>query len=299
MRVRLFTLALVALLSMAALPCQAADDDSALYDRLTTSKAGAIVSVKLTLTVKITFQGNAMPPRQINQAATGIIVDPSGLVMVPASLVDVAGMLRGMRGAEGVESSTVPSDIRVIFPGDTREYAAILGAKDSKLGLAFLLIKDLEGKAPVSLDLSKKVDPRVGQTLYGVSRLEEGFDHAAVVGRARVVGTVTKPRDMWVLEGAGENIGEPLYTEDGAVAGVVSMQQAVGGEDQRLFLLPLKIAVPTIERALKGSQDELNRIRDEEAEAKANEKPAEPEKPAQPEKPAEPEKPDGEGSSDK
>ncbi len=277
MRIRLAASALAALWALAPLSARASEDDAAVYEQLATAKAGAVVSVKLTLTVNITFQGNAMPPRQVNQTGTGVVVDPAGLVMVPSAIVDVSHMMRGMR-MEGVESNSVPSDIRIVFPGDTREYAAILGATDSKLGLAFLLIKDLEGKTPVALDLSRRADPKVGQRLYGVTRLEEGFDHAPVVGQVRVVGTVTKPRDMWVLAGGGENVGEPLYAADGAVAGVVAMQQSVGGESQRIFLLPLKIAVPTMERALKSGQAELERIREEEAEAKAKASAAEKDK---------------------
>jgi hypothetical protein len=203
----------------------------------------------------------------MNQAATGVVVDGCGFVLVPANALEFQlPMARQFR--QGVEMSAVPSDIRVIFPGDTREYPAILGAKDSKLNLAFFLIKELGDCKPVALDTTRQATPKIGDTLYGVSRLEEGFDNAPVVSRARICGQVTKPRDMWALEGGSQHVGEPLYDHTGAIAGIVATQQAVGDDAERHFLLPLKIAIPTIARALKTSQEELDRIREEEAEAK-------------------------------
>ena len=163
-----------------------------------------------------------------------------------------------------------PSNIRVIFPGDTKEYPAVIGAKDSKLGLGFILIRDLAGKTISPIDLTAKSEPKTGMTLYSVLRLGQGFDHAPMVQRVRISGQVTKPRAMWILQGAGGSAGKPLYDAAGAAAGIVVQQEGVGeGAGSRTFLLPLGVALSTIKNSLKKSKAELERTLEEEEEAAA------------------------------
>ena len=52
-----------------------------------------------------------------------------------------------------------PTNLRVIFAGDEKEYEAILGATDSKLGLAYVLIRDLKGRTAGAVDLNKAAEP--------------------------------------------------------------------------------------------------------------------------------------------
>jgi hypothetical protein len=130
-----------------------------------------------------------------------------------------------------------------------------------------VLIKDLAGKKIVPVDMTRTVEPVVGSTLYGVTRLDEGFDHAPMCTRARIAGSVTKPRTMWIIQGAGGHTAKPMYDATGAVAGVVVQQEGVGDSSEiRQFLLPLKVAVPTVAGALKKAKDELEAILDAEAE---------------------------------
>ena len=264
--------ALLAVVLLAASAVQA--DETDVYQKLIAQKAGPVVSVKFVLRIKISMAGQAGRERENNASAAGVVVDASGLVMLQAAAFNLRmGLPRGMM--RQMDITAVPSNIRVIFPGDTREYPAVLGAKDSKLGLAFVLIKDLGEKKVLAADLETTVEPKVGQTLYGVTRLEQGFDYAPVCSRVKVSGAVTKPRTMWVVEDARDQVGMPLYDETGAVAGIVVRQEGVGEDAGTLpFLLPLTVAKPTIAGALKKAKEELERILDEEAEAEAKPEPA-------------------------
>jgi S1-C subfamily serine protease len=245
-------------------------DDEEIFTRLMAQKADSIVSVKFVLTVKVTQGGQpVMAPQEQATNATGVIVDKSGLIMLPGNAFGAGGIPRQIR--DRFQISAVPSNLRVVFPGDTKEYDAVLGAKDSKLGLAFVLIKDLGGKEIMPIDMATAVEPKVGQVLYAVSRLDQGFDFAPMVSRTKVAGRVTKPRDMWIIEGVGEeNIGAPLYDAAGAMTGIVVTQEGVGEDSSmRPFLLPLKVATPTVANSLKKSKEELDRILEEAEEAAA------------------------------
>ncbi len=268
MRIRTFTLGLCAAALLALAPAARAED-VATYEKLMTAKASTVVSVKFVLNVKIMSGGAAMgPPREQSTSASGVVVDASGLIMLPAE--SLGGDRTVSQRGQQFTISARPSNIRVIFPGDTKEYSAVIGAKDSKLGLGFILIRDLAGKTLTAVDLVTKSEPKTGQSLFSVTRLGQGFDHAPMVQRVRVAGRVTKPRDMWILQGAGNSAGKPLYDAAGAVTGIVVQQEGVGeGAGTRTFLLPLAVALPTIRNSLKKSKAELERTLEEEEEAAA------------------------------
>lgn len=243
------------------------------HAKLIETRSEAVVTVKAALKITGNIMGRTID-REQEITVSGVVVDASGFVMIPAAAVSIPRP----------EIKVTPTNLRVIFAGDEKEYEAILGATDSKLGLAFVLIRDLKGRTANPADMTKTAEPSVGETLYSITRLGQGFDYAPICQEARVVGQVTKPRTMWVLQGPGADVPHPLYNAEGAVTGIVVYQEGVGDEGSggRPFLLPLKIATGTIERALKTSQKAL-----EEANAAPPEAPKEPAKPAEGEKPPE------------
>jgi hypothetical protein len=283
-------LALLGALTLAG-PALAAGPQAALIE----SKAPGVVSLKIT--VKLTGSiGERSIDREQTLTASGVVVDPSGLVMITADSVSFRP--RGGRG--GMDIKVTPTSIRVTFPGDEKEYDAILGATDTKLGLAYVLIRDLQGRAANSLDTSKTLEPALGDTYYAVTRLGQGFDHAPICQVAHVIGQVSKPRQMWTLDGEAPEAGHPLYGADGALAGIMISQEGVGeGAQTHTFLLPLKVAQASINLSLKAAQKELEAVKEREAEAAAKAKEAEAAKPE--DKPADKpsDKPDGEKPAEK
>ena len=269
MRTFLILPALMLATALVSIPTAFADDE-AVYAKLIPEKATSVVSVKLVLAVKITSPRGSQE-QEINTSSTGVIVDAAGLILLPDSAFDAGRMMgipRRMRSQINVTSS--PISIRVTFPGDTKEYDAVLGAKDSKLGLGFVLIKDLAGKAITAVDVSATAVPKIGQKLYGVTRLGQGFDHAPMCTSLKVAGQVTKPRTMWIVQGGGTHLAQPIYDANGAVTGIVVDQEGVGEDaSSRPFLLPMKVASATFSGALKKSHAELDRIIEEEEEAAA------------------------------
>jgi hypothetical protein len=202
-----------------------------------------------------------------NSERSGCVVDPQGVVM-----------LQNWTSNRFRSSSMkmTPTKIRVIFDGDEKEYDAVLGATDSKLGLAFVRIKDLAGKKITSVDFAAGVEVKLGDELAGVIRTDQGFDYAPFYGTTRVVGQVTKPRSMWIVTGFQPQ-GHPLYTTDGRAAGVVVLQTgATDDAGSRIFLLPAKAVTGVIGLAIKACEKALEDAKTHEAEAAAEAGMAEP-----------------------
>jgi hypothetical protein len=278
-----------------------AENDPA-FQRLIEQKAGAIVSMQVTYAMSMgsrTQEGSG--------SLEGILLSKDGLIMI-------------QNPSPGGNFKISLTEIRVIFPGDVKEYDAILVAQDSKVGLAFVRIKDLEGKQVTPLEIENSVEPKVGDLLYGVARKSQNWDYAPYCATLRVIAQLSKPRKLWDLDGNFAQRAHPVFTAEGVVAGVLVNQEGVGG-GQETFILPWKIAAATIKRAERMADEALEEARKRDAEAAAQgegEKPAvpppavppegpgphdpapgepempdEPEVPADPDVPEEPETPEG------
>ena len=220
------------------------------YSKQMEAKAASVVLVKAVL--KITSRNDE---RESNYEAAGTIVDASGLVMIQGF-------------SFGSWAKVNPTNLRVLFDGEEKEFEAVLGATDSKLGLAFVRVKDLGGKKITAIDFAAPAEVAVGDELFGVLRTDSGFDYAPYYGTAKLVGQVKKPREMWLVTGFIP-IGVPLYAADGKTAGVVIRQSGISeeGGGSRTFLLPMKAFGVVVAQASKASQKALD-------DAKAHEKEA-------------------------
>jgi hypothetical protein len=266
----------------------AADDFN--YAQLLEQKAPTVVTLKFVLKIRMSMGGQSQDDEQ-NAEARGVVVDPSGLVMLSNDSLEAGGgMMRMMRRRPGADISSNPQDIKVLFGNDSKEHEALLVARDSKLGLAFVQILAPEGTL-AAVDLGgKDVGVSVGQTLVGVTRKSRGFDSAPVFERTLVTGRIEKPRPMWALAGAAA-VGLPLYDAQGRAVGVPSRQQGVegadeggggagglaallGGGDAGLFLLPLEAVGRVLEQAKKRVPEAVAKAK--EAKEKDAAKPAEP-----------------------
>ncbi len=219
------------------------------YAKQMDAKAASAVIVKAVL--KVNFGGNE---NESNYEAAGTIVDASGLVMI--------------QGFSFGRAKVNPTKLRVLFDGEEKEFDAVLGATDSKLGLAFVRVKDLGEKKITPIDFTSPAEPAVGDELFGVLRTDSGFDYAPYYGIAKLVGQVKKPREMWLVSGFIP-IGAPLYAADGKTAGVVIRQSGISeeGGGSRTFLLPVKAFGVVVVQAAKAAQKALD-------DAKAHEKEA-------------------------
>lgn len=116
------------------------------------------------------------------------VIDPAGVVMTTG-----LGSTRG-----GVKVAI--ESARVVFPGDEESTTPCSAPSTAGSGSPSSS-RTLGGKKIASVNLDDAVEPKVGDELFGVSRLEDGFDYAPFYGTCEVVGQVTKPRAMWMADG--------------------------------------------------------------------------------------------------
>ena len=247
--------AVAGVLAIVSRPVGAGDPPDKDYAKLMQEKAASVVTVKSV--IKVSWSGGE---RERNDERIGAIVDPAGVIM-----------MQNWLGTQMSASYKVsPMSIRVLFEGDEKEYDAVLGALDSKLGLAFIRVKDLAGKKLTAVNLADSVETKLGDEVFGVLRTDEGFDYAPYFGTGRIVGQVAKPRAMWLLTGFAP-VGHPMYTPEGKVTGVVVRQSGISeeGSGERTFLLPVKTVSLVVNQAIKASAKALEDAKVHEAEAAA------------------------------
>ena len=242
---------------MLALPAPARADEA--FTRLIEQNADTIVSVKYVVTVRFSGGGRSSESER-SGTVTGVILDTNGLIVVPS------GSLAPSFRFGSAEMTSTPTSLRVIFPGDTKEYDAVLGATDSRLGLSFLRLKDPEGKELKAVDMTKTAEPHVGMEAYGVTRLPQGFDYAPMCNTVMLAGEISKPRKAWLLRGGFTYSAHPLFNADGALLGFVGSLEAVGDGPRMMFLLPLKVVQSTIKRAAREAEKVLVEALEREAE---------------------------------
>ncbi|MEN3001674.1 MAG: serine protease [Armatimonadota bacterium] len=237
--------------------------------------APSIVTVRVVM--KYEFKsGDESETSEQKFSMQGAVVSADGLILLSAMPLTAESLKQMMgidesEGDERFDFKLTPQSFKVIFGQESKEYEATLVATDSQLGLAFLKIKDLEGRTLTPIQFADTA-PTIGQELYTVSRLPKGFDYAPYFSTGRVIGEVSKPRKAYLMEGNISELGLPVYTLSGSAVGVaVLMGHGLRRDDESdfgfsmsfggqggttLFILPASTIKPLIEQAAKRANGE-------------------------------------------
>ena len=271
------TLAAALSLALGAGTALAAGDPA--LESLLAQRAPSIVSVKFVIKMRFGRPGGAMQEQEANREVRGLVVDASGLVLLAnESLEGIPPNLKRMIRRQGAEVTGTPSDLKVLFGSDSKEYEAVVVARDTNLGLAYVQVTDAEAKSPPAVDLSKDAEIGVGQTLLTVTRKGRGFDCAPVLGRLLVSGKVEKPRPLWAVAGIGAPLGLPAFDAQGNAVGILTTQQGAsgveeddpfaGGGGSEVFVLPLDAVRRSLEQAKKRVPEAVAKAKEANKESK-------------------------------
>lgn len=247
------SLALFALCATAAAAPIAGGDA---FAKLIEAKAPSIVTVSMVVKTEISFNGQSQN-QESREELTGVVVDKSGLIMA-----DYAAFNSEMGEEAGqFQAKRTPTEMKVVFESEEKEYDAELVATDKKLGLAFVKIKSLEGREPVAVSFADAAEPEIGDEVVAVARLEKGYDYAPYYSTAHVSGKLKKPRKALMVDDSLADVGLPVFTLDGKIVGVMAAVESnvekqergfpffMGGGGRR-FLLPGRVIEKVIEQAM-------------------------------------------------
>lgn len=216
------------------------------YEELLTRIAPAIVSVKVVLKTEFNM-GDSMQEQESVLDALGAVVDPDGLILLWNSQLSATRLMdavRQMGEGEDFKLKMTPTDFRVTIAGDATEHRAFLAASDSELDLAFLQLEAKPDRPLASIEFGRSPLTRVGDTVFGVSRLSPAFDRAAFIETGRIAGRISKPAKAFILDASPALLGLPVFDLEGRAVGVVatvlsrvSEPAAQGGDMMSYFAL--------------------------------------------------------------
>jgi hypothetical protein len=194
-------------------------DWGALVDRV----APAVVNLRITLRTEM--EGTGAPAQESTEEVRGVLVDPTGLILVWNSHFSAGRMTELFADGSapgGFRVKVTPTEIRVSIPGEAREREAFLAASDGDLDLAFVQLEEPPAAPLPAVTFTPAAALRIGTELATVSRMSSGFDRVPFFDLARVAGELRRPRPAWILAGGNATqVGMPYFTADGVAAGVL------------------------------------------------------------------------------
>lgn len=221
--------ALLLLLPLAVvLPSVGQAQEAEDYARVLERHAPALVSLTFLLEVQLggemAAQAGELP--DVEGEITGMVVDPAGLVVCSNSqlngLLDLVKRLAGPAGAQ-LEMTLIPKDLKVLW-GDGEELAADLVVRDSDLDLAWVKIRNPDGRVFPAVDLAGAEAPEPGQPVMMLKRLDRGFGRATTFLETRVAARVERPRVLYVPAGQVAGFGLPVFDLAGDLVGITVIQ---------------------------------------------------------------------------
>lgn len=249
--VRLFTLALL----LGSMPLQAAaadgefEDYREVFTLLGERHADAVVTVKFVMSV--TNSGNE---QRVEDRTQAVLVSDDGLLLVPERTIslDFSSFQEGSEGAPVAKSS----DFRVRLAGSDEWRPADLVTRDSALGLAWLRLRDPQGKLPF-VDLARGTPAEPGMVFFSVLRTSDEYGGVAVFRPGLVLGETHTPTFRLLVDGvpglAFSHEGLPMGYVDIDLAQMLrSRNTGIGMDmaDMVLRMIPVaKVAAATAQAA--------------------------------------------------
>jgi S1-C subfamily serine protease len=219
------TLGMAALLLIGALalPCAVSADDLASAGRSIAAKSGdAVVYIELVIKMKSSYGGQS-DSQEAKSDGTGVVIDPSGLIVIPYAAANPAEIAADMYGSEGGSSYTSEVTSLKIRLSDGTEMPGKVVLRDKDLDLVFVrpARKPVKPLAAISLTDSGRADI-LGQVLV-LHRLGKVANTSLAATLQRVNAIIDKPRLSYTVgtTDAEAQYGAPVFTMDGKILGLL------------------------------------------------------------------------------
>ncbi len=220
--------AVLAVTSIAAPLLRALPDAEATAGRLILRRyADAVVTIKGTVTLRVTVDDRPMPPQDNKIDVSGTVIAPRGIVVTSFSLIDPKAIFDNLRSKftnPGLSVKLAASEVKElrIVLGDGTEIPVHLLVKDADRDIALLEPDSGAGNANRTLtfvDLGAGTDSaQILGDYFDVSRMNEDLQHAPIVRPTTVIGIVERPHRVILV--TASSYGCPVFDAQGRVLGI-------------------------------------------------------------------------------
>ncbi len=167
--------------------------------------------------------------REMKQEVTGVVVDPSGLVVTSLAGTNIAGALASsVMDGDSSNSPKVSSNITSvkILLTDGKELPGKVVLRDKDLDLAFIRPATKPADPLPALDLAKTSSPGILDPVVIVRRQGSVANRSLDVTLDRIHSVVEKPRTFYVPTSTGliPSLGSPVFSMDGSVVGLMLLR---------------------------------------------------------------------------
>lgn len=211
----------------------------------------AIVTIEMVIEMKMSYE-NQSDKRESKSSGTGVVVDPSGLVV--ASLTALNPADRDMSADSSMEVSTRIMDAKLRM-SDGTEVPMDVVLRDRDLDMLFLRPKKPAAQPFKCVNLTQTSAPQVLDTTLTMTRLGQIANRSISASMDRISAVVNKPRLCYVLGGlSGYSLGSPVFTMDGKLVGVTFVRTNPSKDDDSLTsradrVIPVTLPCSTIQNA--------------------------------------------------
>lgn len=241
-------------LALVVLAAPVMADDAAAGRDVLAKYQGAVLKVKLVIQMTQRAPGGQEQKAENKGETIGTVIDPSGLTLVSLAATDPGALVARAMKARGVELKSEVSDVKIVLLDGT-ELPAKVVLRDNDLDMAFIRPIDKPDKPLVAVDLAKDAKPAILENLVVVGRLGEIGGRVPVVSLSEVRAIIEKPRTLYVLRQDGSEVGSPVFTLDGKVAGVILLRSTDGSGASQQGLMTVVLPSADIAEAAKQAPE--------------------------------------------
>ncbi|MBV6483317.1 MAG: hypothetical protein DIKNOCCD_03088 [bacterium] len=205
----------------------------------------AILVVRMIIKGGMSFQGMGSHQEESKTEATGVVIDPNGLTVVPLSETDPYGQIGSLLSSSkygkkmDIQFKSELTDVKMILD-DGKEISGKVVLRDRDLDLAFVRPLEKPAEPMAAIDLTQDATLELLDETLCLDRMTSRYDRVPHVTAGRVKAVVEKPRRYYLVEGTTS--GAPVFDLDGRILGINLSTPGSSGDDSDSLMEYLKNA---------------------------------------------------------
>lgn len=212
----------------------------------------AIVTVEMINEVSMSYESES-DKRESRSSATGVIVDPSGLVVTSLTACNPEDSAADLPDDSGFGITSKVMDAK-IWLADGSEVSMDVVLRDRDLDMLFLRPKTSPATPFKCVDLTGNTSAQLMDQTLLFSRLGQIANRSLNTSLDRIGSVINKPRLSYILTGiSAYNLGCPVFTADGKLLGITFVKKSVNRDVRETSvmarILPVTLPCSTIQNA--------------------------------------------------